>query len=95
MDYKTSRANFKAKLKQRDIDLICANTGFTEDKVIEWYDHFIEQCPDGKLNKDEFISFYASLIPGDSSEEKEFCSLIFEVYDVDGDGEINFGKLFN
>ena len=95
MDYRISRAHYKVKLKQQDIDLICENTGFTEEKVIEWYEHFIEQCPDGKLNKEEFISFYSSLIPGESSEEEEFCSLIFDVYDVDNDGEINFGKLLH
>lgn len=94
IDEKTLSDKFKMNLKDRDIHLICENTGFSEEKVIEWHGHFLEQCPDGKLNKEEFISFYSSLIPGDSAEEEEFCSLIFEVYDTDGDGEINFGNRY-
>lgn len=82
----------RAKLSRKEVIILSKNTGFSIEKVLAWHEQFIEKCPDGSLDKDDFLNFYGQLIPGDSSEERLYCELVFQVYDADNNGFINFGK---
>lgn len=77
-------------LTEDDIHFIIANTDFDRGKVLEWYDDFRRKCPSGKLNKRQFIDFYKKLIRGDHPDEEQFCAAVFEVFDSDGNGTIDF-----
>ena len=74
----------KSDLIEDDIQFIMANTDFTRDQVMKWFDEFKIQCPSGRLNRQEFIRFYKKLIKGDHADEEQFCSAVFDVYDQDG-----------
>lgn len=88
----TDRRTQKFSLNDDDIEFIMANTDFTRDQVIKWFNEFKVQCPTGRLNKQEFIKFYKKLIKGDHPDEEQFCSAVFDVYDSDGDGSVDFGE---
>ena len=77
----SKRTALKSELKEDDIAFIKANTGFSTEKILKWFDDFKIQCPDLKLDKPKFIQFYKKLIPGDTDAETEFCGFIFEAFD--------------
>jgi Ca2+-binding EF-hand superfamily protein len=86
------RQTHKSDLSEEDIQFIISNTDFDREQVIKWFDDFKKQCPSGRLNKQEFIQFYKKLIKGDSAEEDQLCAIVFNVFDSDGNGSIDFGE---
>lgn len=86
------RKTTKVELTEDDISFIMANTGFERDKVLQWFEQFKRQCPTGKLDKPQFIQFYKQLIKGDHPDEDQFCGIVFDVFDSDGNGFIDFGE---
>ncbi|KAJ1671277.1 Calcium-binding protein NCS-1, partial [Spiromyces aspiralis] len=52
------------------------------------YRGFLKDCPNGKLNRTEFIKIYKQFFPfGDSSQ---FATFVFNIFDRDKDGNISF-----
>ena len=82
----------KTDLTEDDIAFIMANTDFDREKILQWFADFKRQCPNGKLNKQEFIKFYKKLIKGDHPDEDQFCAAVFDVFDTDGNGSVDFGE---
>ena len=41
-------------LRQEDIDILCNTSGMDEAKVRECFDNFVDQHPDGRLDKGDF-----------------------------------------
>ena len=39
------------KLRPSDMNILLKKTDFSKDDIQEWYQIFLEQCPDGKLDK--------------------------------------------
>ena len=91
---KDKMQSYRVKLTNKEAKLLSKNTGFTLEKISDWHQQFSEKCPDGRLDKEDFIRFYEQLIPGDSSEERSYCELVFQVYDSNKDGYIGFGQFF-
>jgi Ca2+-binding EF-hand superfamily protein len=88
----SERNTHKTDLTDDDIEFIMANTDFDREKILQWYNDFKRQCPSGRLNKEEFIKFYKKLIKGDHPDEDRFCAAVFDVFDSDGNGSIDFGE---
>jgi Ca2+-binding EF-hand superfamily protein len=88
----TERVTVKSDLTDEDIEFIMANTDFDREKINEWYKDFKRQCPTGRLNKEEFVRFYKKLIKGDHEDENQFCEFVFDVFDSDNNGSIDFGE---
>jgi len=82
----------KESLSQQDIDFIVANTDLDQEKIVEWYSQFKKACPENKLNKEKFIQFFSSLIPGNNENEHAFCEAIFQPSDTDSNGFIDFAE---
>ena len=87
------RGTIRSKLSEKDIEYLKANTGYDRGQIQAWFREFKQTCPDYLLDKEAFTKFYSKLIPGDSSEEKHFCGLVFKVFDKDNNGKVDFGKL--
>lgn len=87
-----SRTASKIELSEEDIEFIIANTDFEREKILAWFNEFKKACPTGKLDKQTFIYFYKQLIKGDHEHEDQFCSLVFDVFDSDQNGSIDFGE---
>jgi Ca2+-binding EF-hand superfamily protein len=82
----------KNGLTEDDINFIVANTDLKRDTIIDCYNVFKNNCPSGKLDKPAFVYFYKQLIRGDHADEQKFCSFVFNVFDTDGNGFIEFGE---
>lgn len=86
------RKTQKTDLSDEDIEFIMANTDFDREKILQWYEEFKRQCPSGRLDKQQFIAFYKKLIKGDHPDEDKFCEAVFDVFDTDGNGTVDFGE---
>ena len=88
----SSISSGKKTLSEDDIDFIMANTEFEREKIIAWYNEFISKVPDGKLNKEKFVDFFKQLTPGQGYAEQAFCECVFDAFDADSTGFIDFGE---
>ena len=50
----------------------------------------MRDCPTGKLQKSEFVAIYKELFPNGNA--KTFSEFIFNVFDADGNGTIEFDE---
>ena len=62
------------------------NTHFKEKELRDWYSGFIKDCPDGLLNKEQFIDLYSSFYGSENA--KRFASHVFRTFDKNKDGQI-------
>jgi Ca2+-binding EF-hand superfamily protein len=85
------RTAYKVSLTEDDIQFIMANTDLERDRIIAWHDDFRRKCPNNRIDKAMFVSFYKNLIPGDHPDEDKFCEAVFEAFDSDANGYIDFG----
>ena len=51
---------------------------------------FMRDCPTGKLQKSEFVAIYKELFPNGNA--KTFSEFIFNVFDADGNGTMDFDE---
>ena len=49
----------------------------------------MEDCPDGRMNKDKMKIMFNSIIPEGAAGE-QFLDQLFRIFDKDGDGSIDF-----
>ena len=88
----TKKTAQKTEISEEDIEFIMANTDFNRDSVLRWFCAFKKQCPDCKLDRPNFINFYRNLIPGNSEVKEEFAEAVFQAFDFDNNGYVDFGK---
>jgi len=75
-------------LTPKAIQMLKANTNFTEEQIREWHAGFLRDCPNGKLSKDRFVTVYEQFYPG--GKAKDFCKYAFATFDRDNNGTIDF-----
>ena len=64
-------------LKEKDLILLEANTKFNREKIIQWHNAFLQDCPSGKLDKKTFVLLYQQLEPAESKAE-EYAEQVFK-----------------
>jgi Ca2+-binding EF-hand superfamily protein len=79
-------------LGEREINFIMANTNLTREKILEWNKDFVQKCPQNKLNRQQFIMFFKSLVRKDSADIEKFCDLVFKAFDTDNNSVVDFGE---
>ncbi|RNA03143.1 Neuronal calcium sensor 2 [Brachionus plicatilis] len=77
-------------LSEEDIVFLLKNTTFTRQKLIEQHKNFIRDCPTGLLDKKTYIKHYQDLYP--EGKAQKFCNQIFEKFDIDKNGKIDFNE---
>ncbi|CAF4900225.1 unnamed protein product, partial [Rotaria sp. Silwood1] len=75
-------------LTPKAIQMLKANTNFTEEQIREWHAGFLRDCPNGHLSKDRFVTVYEQFYPG--GKAKDFCKYAFATFDRDNNGTIDF-----
>ncbi|CAG5114160.1 Oidioi.mRNA.OKI2018_I69.chr2.g8228.t1.cds [Oikopleura dioica] len=80
----------KSKLSKAEIKKLEANTKFTKAEILRWYKGFIQDCPSGELSRNDFTDIYAGFFP--KGNAGEFAHMVFQVFDVNGDGTIEFDE---
>ncbi|CAF1071212.1 unnamed protein product [Brachionus calyciflorus] len=72
----------------KNMDFLLANTNFSEAKINELYDGFIEECHDGKLRKKFLEDTYKEMYQ--DGDPIDFSHLFFESLDTDKKGYLTF-----
>ncbi|CAF0761121.1 unnamed protein product [Brachionus calyciflorus] len=79
----------KNYLSEKDLMFLEANTKFNREKIIQWHDAFLVDCPNGKLDKKLFVKLYTQLEPAEGKADK-YAEFVFKAFDVDHSGYIDF-----
>ena len=76
----------KPQLLEKDLEFLAASTHLSIEEIMEWYDKFATDAPDGKLQPHHMIEMYRHLFPGNEG----YTKLIIKAMDTDGDGAVDF-----
>ncbi|KZV69858.1 EF-hand [Peniophora sp. CONT] len=78
----------QSKLSPEQLSDLQKNTYFDKRELQQWYKGFVKDCPAGQLDKTEFGRIYKQFFPfGDPGEFSEY---VFDVFDVNKNGTIDF-----
>ena len=66
--------------------------GYSRDEIISFYDRFMANNPDGKLDKREFVAFYSKIRAEPVERVHEICEFVFKAFDTDKNGYLTFGE---
>ena len=64
------------------------NTHYDKATILDFYKGFMSDCPEGKLNPENFCEIYSKCFPRGNA--KEFCGHVFRTFDTDKNGVIDF-----
>ncbi|KIM46297.1 hypothetical protein M413DRAFT_65187 [Hebeloma cylindrosporum] len=78
----------QSKLSQEQLADLQKNTYFDKKELQQWYKGFKKDCPSGHLDKAEFSRIYKQFFP--FGEPAEFADYVFNVFDADKSGHIDF-----
>ncbi|ESO07352.1 hypothetical protein HELRODRAFT_170685 [Helobdella robusta] len=65
-------------------------TKFSTKELSDWHKKFKKDFPDGKINKQQFITLYQKMFGDDKAASTEFCEHVFKRYDTDNNGVVDF-----
>ncbi len=95
MGAKGSKKNVPAKppkLSSKDLKFLMKQTGQSKEDVSALFASFVENNPDAILSKTEFCALYDKLRPESAEQIDEIAGYIFECFDSDNNGTINFNE---
>lgn len=75
-------------LTDRQLEMLMANTNYNEHEIRLWHKGFLNDCPDGKLDKPKFIQLYKQICP--VGQPDNFAKCAFHTFDADKSGTIDF-----
>lgn len=75
-------------LTEEEIQRLANNTSYSRQQIEDWHRGFIHDCPNGKLEKKKFLAVYQKFYPEGKADK--FCSQVFQTFDSDGNGYIDF-----
>jgi len=78
------------ELTPKEINMLKANTKYTEKEIHEWHAGFLRDCPSGKLDKKKFVEVYKQFYPQGKADS--FCKYAFATFDQNSDGTIDFDE---
>ncbi|XP_076319083.1 neuronal calcium sensor 2-like [Tachypleus tridentatus] len=81
-------ASKNTEITDEDLEFLKKNTQYNEKTIKEIYNGFKHDCPDGKLNKEQFVELYKLFFT--SGNPENFCEHVFRTFDADGNGSIDF-----
>jgi hypothetical protein len=65
------------ELSQARIEMLSAQTGLPNGKIVEWFEDFKSECKNGELNRKSFVRFYKELLPKKSEDSEKYCEFVF------------------
>lgn len=82
----------KNELTEKDFNFLTTQTGMSRAEVKHFYDEFMTNNADGKLDKAEFCRLYDKLRPEPPERIDEIAVFVFEAFDQDNNGTISFNE---
>jgi Ca2+-binding EF-hand superfamily protein len=82
------------ELTPDEIGFIKSNTDLTTEQISDWYEEFKAKCPEGRLDKTQFVHFFKRLLRFEFSDldEEKFCEYVFQAFDTDANGRVDFAE---
>ena len=80
------------KLSDQDYAYLVGQTGQSKEQVKKIFDAFMENNPDGRLDRREFVNLYTKLRPEDPDKLDEISQFVFRAFDQDRSGFIDFNE---
>ena len=79
----------KIELNPEDLEMLSKQSQKPKEEIIFWYDHFIKECPSGKMNRAKFVEYY-TLFKKDQKNIELIADRCFEAFDIDKNGFVDF-----
>lgn len=80
----------RPRLSDHDYAYLVGQTGQSREQVKKIFDAFMENNPDGRLDRREFVNLYTKLRPEDPDKLDEISQYVFRAFDQDRSGYIDF-----
>lgn len=80
----------KNSLTEKDLEILHNLSHKPKEEIVFWYEHFIKECPSGKLDKDKFVEYYKLFRKNEDVEE--IARHCFNAFDMDKNGYVDFGE---
>lgn len=81
--------NVKTVLTEDDLEMIHKQSQKPKEEIVFWYDHFIKECPSGKMDRSKFVEYY-TLFKKDQKNIELIADRCFEAFDSDKNGFVDF-----
>ena len=80
----------KNYLTEEDLDMLNKLSQKPKDEITFWFDHFIKECPTGKLDQKKFVEYYKLFRKKENVED--IALRCFSAFDADKNGFVDFGE---
>ncbi|CAF0831909.1 unnamed protein product [Adineta ricciae] len=77
-------------LSLNDYRYLMKQTHLTPHVIQGWYREFVSLCPNGQLNKSQFIKFYKELENSSTKNVEGIAENVFQAFDHNGNQRIDF-----
>ncbi|XP_069510572.1 recoverin [Ambystoma mexicanum] len=75
-------------LSKEILEELALNTKYSQDELCTWYRTFLNECPTGRISKQQFESIYAKFFP--DADPKLYAHHVFRSFDANNDGTLDF-----
>ena len=81
----------KNSLTDKDLDILVDISKKSKEEIVFWYEHFLKECPSGKMNKEQFVKYYKMFRKNENVDAvAKHC---FMAFDCDKNGFVDFGEV--
>ncbi len=81
----------KSELTAEDLEQIHIRSRMPREEILLWHDHFVRECPSGKMDKEKFVEYYTKFRV--SFNVNEIAERVFAAFDTDKNGTIEFSEV--
>lgn len=81
----------KNTLNEDDLEMLHKLSQKPKEEITFWYEHFIKECPTGKLDRDRFVEYYKLFRKNENVED--IAKHCFCAFDFDKNGFVDFGMI--
>ena len=80
----------KNNLTEEDLEMLHKLSGKPKEEITFWFEHFIKECPTGKLDREKFVEYYKLFRKNENVEE--IALRCFYAFDADKNDYVDFGE---
>jgi Ca2+-binding EF-hand superfamily protein len=80
----------KNTLDEKDLEILQSLSKKPKEEIMFWYEHFMQECPSGKLDQEKFVEYYKQFRKNENVED--MARHAFRAFDSDKNGYVDFGE---
>jgi neuronal calcium sensor 1 len=82
----------KTNLTPDEVQYLSTALDLSTEEILRWYQQFMIDCPNGKLDRAGFHRFYRMLHRGQPQQLDWVADCVFNTFDFDKSGYLSFGE---